>query len=67
MSDGIYYALAGFPIIDTVVVASVVHGNGDLTVQMLAIDLESFAFGGAIALSAGEGRPPAPHGAGLRE
>lgn len=62
VSDGIYYALAGFPIIDTVVVASAVHGNSDLTVQMLAIDLESFAFGGAIALSAekaGRRRPMA--------
>ncbi len=62
VSDGIYYALAGFPIIDTVVVASAVHGNTDLTVQMLAIDLESFAFGGAVAMSAeraGRRRPMA--------
>ena len=62
VSDGIYYALAGFPIIDTVVVASAVHSNSDLTVQMLAIDLESFAFGGAIAMSAekaGRRRPMA--------
>jgi len=62
VSDGIYYALAGFPILDTVAVASAVHGNSDLTVQMLAIDLESFAFGGAIALSAekaGRRRPMA--------
>jgi membrane-associated phospholipid phosphatase len=62
VSDGIYYALAGFPIIDTVVVASAVHGNGDLTIQMLAIDLESYALGGAIALSAekaGRRRPMA--------
>ncbi|HSO33558.1 MAG TPA: phosphatase PAP2 family protein [Labilithrix sp.] len=62
VSDGIYYALAAYPIIDTVAVASVAHGNADLTVQMLAIDLESYAFGGAIALSAekaGRRRPMA--------
>lgn len=62
VSDGIYYALAGFPIIDTLVVASAVHGNSDLTLQMLAIDLESYALGGAVALSAeklGRRRPMA--------
>ena len=61
-SDGIYFALAGFPIIDTVVVASAIHRNGDLTVQMLAIDLESYALGGAIAMGAekaGRRRPMA--------
>ena len=52
VSDGIYYALAAYPLLDTLVVAGAIHGEGDLTVQMLAIDLESYAFGGAIALSA---------------
>jgi membrane-associated phospholipid phosphatase len=52
VSDGLYYALAVYPLFDTLITAGAVHGNGDLTVQMLAIDLESYALGGAIALSA---------------
>jgi membrane-associated phospholipid phosphatase len=52
VSDGIYYALAAYPLLDTLLVAGAIHGEGDLTVQMLAIDLESYAVGGAIALSA---------------
>lgn len=62
VSDGIYYALAAFPLLDTVIVAGAVHGKSDLAVQMLAIDLESHALGGAIALSAekaGRRRPMA--------
>jgi membrane-associated phospholipid phosphatase len=62
VSDGIYFTLAGFPLLDTLIVAGAVHGKGELTVQMLAIDLESYAFGGAIALSAekvGRRRPMA--------
>ena len=62
VSDGIYYALAAFPMLDTVIVAGAVHRNTDLTVQMLAINLESYALGGAVALSAekaGRRRPMA--------
>jgi hypothetical protein len=62
VSDGIYYSLATFPLLDAAIVAGAVHGNGDLTVQMVAIDLESYALGGAIALGAekaGRRRPMA--------
>jgi membrane-associated phospholipid phosphatase len=62
VSDGIYYALAVYPMLDTLIVAGAVHGKGELTVQMLAINLESYAVGGAIALSAeksGRRRPMA--------
>lgn len=52
VSDGIYYALAAYPLLDTLITAGAVHGKSDLTVQMLAIDLESYALGGAFALGA---------------
>ncbi|HEX6765938.1 MAG TPA: phosphatase PAP2 family protein, partial [Polyangiaceae bacterium] len=60
-SDNVYYVLAAYPfVVDTAIVAAGVHGSGDVTVQMLAMNLESYAFAGAIALSAekvGRARP----------
>jgi len=51
-SDVIYYALAAYPILDATLVAGVVHGSSEVMVQLLAMDLEAFAFSGAIALTA---------------
>lgn len=60
-SDGLYYVLAAYPfVVDTAIVTAGVHGSGDVSVQMLAMNLESYAFAGAIALSAekiGRARP----------
>lgn len=52
VSDAIYYGLLAYPLLDAGVVAGAVHGSGDVAVQMLAMDLEAFAFTGAIALTA---------------
>jgi membrane-associated phospholipid phosphatase len=61
ISDNIYYVLAAYPfVVDTAIVTAGIHGSGDVTVQMLAMNLESYAFAGAIALSAekvGRARP----------
>jgi membrane-associated phospholipid phosphatase len=52
-SDVIYYTLATYPIlVDAGVVAGLVHGNSEVAVQLLAMDLEAYAFAGAIALTA---------------
>jgi membrane-associated phospholipid phosphatase len=53
VSDYLYYGLAVLPMaLDAGIVAGGVHGSGDVAVQMLAMDLESYALAGAIALSA---------------
>ncbi len=53
VSDYIYYGLLAYPmIVDAGIVAGGIHGNGDVALQMLAMDLEAYAFTGAIALSA---------------
>jgi hypothetical protein len=53
ISDAIYYGLLAYPlVVDAGIVAGGVHGSGDVAVQMLAMDLESFALAGAIALTA---------------
>lgn len=52
-SDYTYYALATLPIVvDAGIVAGAVHGSGDVALQMLAMDIESYALAGAVALSA---------------
>ncbi|MDB4946478.1 MAG: hypothetical protein JWP97_6012 [Labilithrix sp.] len=61
-SDFIYYALAAYPLLDTLITAGLVHRSSEVTLQMVAIDLESYALGGAIAMSAeraGRRRPMA--------
>jgi membrane-associated phospholipid phosphatase len=60
VSDGIYYGLLAFPLLVDLPLAGLVHKNGELVVQMLAMDLESFAVGGVLAMSfekVGRARP----------
>lgn len=60
ISDGIYYGLLAFPLLVDLPLAGLVHKNGELVVQMLAMDLESFAVGGVLAMSfekVGRARP----------
>ena len=53
VSDGIYYALAVYPlVVDTAIVTWGVHGAGDVAFQMMLINFESYALTGAIALTA---------------
>jgi hypothetical protein len=53
VSDYLYYGLAVLPMtIDAGIVAAGVHGSGDVALQMLAMDLESYALAGAVAMSA---------------
>ncbi|HVR18780.1 MAG TPA: phosphatase PAP2 family protein [Polyangiaceae bacterium] len=63
-SDNIYYVLAAYPfVVDTAIVTAGIHGAGDVAVQMLAINLEAYAFAGAVALGAekvGRARPMTP-------
>jgi hypothetical protein len=63
ISDYIYYGLGSYPIVvDVGLVAGGVHRSSEVAVQMLAMDLEAYAFSGAIALSAekiGRVRPEA--------
>ena len=53
VSDAIYYGLLAYPFfVDAGLVAGGIHRAGDVSLQMMAINLEAFAFTGAIALSA---------------
>jgi PAP2 superfamily protein len=53
VSDAIYYGLLAYPfVVDAAIVAGGVHRSGDVALQLMAMDLEAFAFSGAIALSA---------------
>jgi membrane-associated phospholipid phosphatase len=52
-SDNIYFGTALFPfIVDTALVAGAIHGAGDVALEMLAINAESYALSGALTLSA---------------
>lgn len=52
-SDNLYYGAVAFPlIVDTLLVAGVVHGSGDVALQMFAINVQSFALSGALTLTA---------------
>jgi hypothetical protein len=52
-SDIIYYGLAAYPlVVDAGILAAGVHGAPDVALQLIAMDLEAYAFTGAIALSA---------------
>jgi membrane-associated phospholipid phosphatase len=52
ISDYIYYALAAYPmLVDTALVTDLAHRKQDVALQMFAINLESYAFSGAFALS----------------
>jgi hypothetical protein len=53
VGDALYYALVAYPVlVDTALVTWGVHGAGDVALEMLAMNLESYAFVGAIARSA---------------
>jgi membrane-associated phospholipid phosphatase len=53
VSDVLYYSLVGYPlVVDVGIVAGAIHGSGDAALQMLAVDLESFALAGAVAMTA---------------
>jgi len=53
VSDAIYYGLLAYPlVVDAGLVAGGIHRSGDVAGQLMAMDLEAFAFSGAIALSA---------------
>lgn len=52
VSDVLYFTLATYPlVVDAGIVAGAVHGSGDVALQLMAMDLESYAFSGAVALS----------------
>lgn len=52
-SDNLYYASVAFPfLVDTALVAGVIHGSGDVALQMFAINVQSFALSGALTLTA---------------
>jgi membrane-associated phospholipid phosphatase len=61
ISDDIYYALAGYPlVVDTAIITAGFHGAGDVAFQMMLINFESYALTGAVALAAeklGRARP----------
>jgi membrane-associated phospholipid phosphatase len=47
-----YWGLLAFPLlVDTALVTAGVHGSGDVALEMLAMNLESFAISGGIALT----------------
>lgn len=47
-----YLGLLAFPLlVDTALVTAGIHGAGDVALEMLAMDLESFAISGAISLT----------------
>jgi membrane-associated phospholipid phosphatase len=53
VSDAIYYGLLAYPlVVDAGIVAGGIHRSGDVALQLMAMDLEAYAFSGAIALSA---------------
>jgi hypothetical protein len=61
ISDYLYYAMVAYPIlIDTVVVTDQIHDARDVSGEMLAMNLESFAVSAGIAITAervGRSRP----------
>jgi membrane-associated phospholipid phosphatase len=53
VSDPLYYALAVYPfMVDTALVTWGMHGSGDVALEMLAMNAESYALTGALALTA---------------
>jgi hypothetical protein len=62
ISDYIYYGLLAYPLVDTAIVGIGGRASSDVSLQMTLINLESFTFTGAIAMSAekiGRRRPMA--------
>ncbi len=52
-SDNLYYGLLAYPLlVDTAIVTWGAHGSTDVANEMLAMNLEAYAFSGAIALTA---------------
>jgi membrane-associated phospholipid phosphatase len=60
-SDKLYFALAAYPLlIDTALSAWIIHGSGDVALEMLGMNLEAYAVTGALTLNAlklGRARP----------
>lgn len=53
VSDPLYYALAVYPFaVDTALVTWGIHGSGDVALEMLAMNAQSYALTGALALTA---------------
>jgi membrane-associated phospholipid phosphatase len=53
VGDAIYYGLVAYPlVVDTAVVTWGIHGADDVALQMLAMNLETYAFVGAVARTA---------------
>lgn len=53
VSDPLYYALAVYPfVVDTAIVTWGIHGSGDVALEMLAMNAQSYALTGALALTA---------------
>ena len=51
-SNQAYYGLLAFPLlVDVALVTWGIHGNGDVALEMLAMDLESYAISGALSLT----------------
>lgn len=61
LSDGLFYGLAAYPlVVDAAFVTWVVHGKGDVALQLALMDLLSLATSGTVALLAehtGRARP----------
>jgi membrane-associated phospholipid phosphatase len=52
VSDNLYYGIGVFPLlVDTFVVTGLVHGAGDVALEMTAMNLQSYALTGAVALT----------------
>jgi hypothetical protein len=52
-SDNLYFGMALFPfVVDTALVAGVIHGSGDVALEMFAMNAESYALSGALTLTA---------------
>jgi membrane-associated phospholipid phosphatase len=63
LADGLYYLLAVYPfVVDTALVSWGIHGSGDVALEMLGMNAESYALSGALVLTAqklGRERPTA--------
>lgn len=67
-ADVLYYGLAAFPfLVDTAAFAWGIHGSADVALQMLALNAESYALTGALALTAQKLGRERPSTRGCRE
>jgi membrane-associated phospholipid phosphatase len=67
VSEPLYYTLALYPfVVDTALVAWGIHGSGDVALEMLAMNAESYALTGALVLTAQKLGRQRPAGLGCR-